>query len=216
MNVVFDLGAVLIDWEPARLVQAHFPDRAGDPASAAALARALFHHEDWLAFDSGLRSAADVVERSAARLGLPAGALRELIEPLGERLEPIPETVELLRGLRGRRDARGSPRLFYLSNMPAPYARALERRFDFFRWFDGGVFSGDAKRTKPDEEIYQLLAWRHGLVPAQTLFVDDSAANVEMARALGWRAIHCTSPAALPRELMRQLDAMEATAGPAC
>ncbi|MFT4266530.1 MAG: HAD family phosphatase [Xenophilus sp.] len=210
MNVVFDLGAVLIGWEPARLVQAHFPDRAGDAASAAALARALFHHEDWVAFDGGLRGAAEVVERSAARLGLPVAALRELIEPLGERLEPIPETLELLRGLCVRRDARGSPRLFYLSNMPVSYARALERRFDFFRWFDGGVFSGDAKRVKPHEEIYQLLAWRHGLVPARTLFIDDSAANVAMARALGWRAIHCTAPAALPRELLRQLEAMEA------
>lgn len=52
MNVVFDLGAVLIAWEPARLGQAHFPDRAGDEAAAAALAKALFHHEAWLA---GLR-----------------------------------------------------------------------------------------------------------------------------------------------------------------
>ncbi|WP_399697461.1 HAD family hydrolase [Xenophilus sp.] len=212
MNVVFDLGAVLIDWEPARLVQAHFPDRAGDEAAAAALAKALFHHEDWLAFDSGLRSAAEVVQRSAARLGLPVAALRELIEPLGERLAPIPETLALLRDLRARRESQGSPRLFYLSNMPAPYARALERRFDFFGWFDGGVFSGDAKRAKPHEEIYQLLAWRHGLEPARTLFIDDAVANVEMARALGWRAIHCTSPAALPRELMRQLEAMEAGA----
>lgn len=207
MNVVFDLGAVLIGWEPARLVREHFPQHAADDAAAAALARALFHHEDWLAFDCGIRSVDEVVARTAVRLGLPHDALHALIAPLGERLEPIAENIALLRSLRARRRAGEPIRLFYLSNMPVPYARALERRFDFFGWFDGGIFSGDVKRVKPHEEIYSLLAWRHALEPAHTLFIDDSAPNVEMARALGWRAIHCTHPLALGPQLVRQLAA---------
>ncbi|MBN8746044.1 Phosphoglycolate phosphatase [Xylophilus ampelinus] len=205
MNVVFDLGAVLIGWEPARLVRAHFPQQAVDDASAAALARSFFHHEDWLAFDCGIRSVDEVVSRSAARLGLAAEAVHGLVAPLGERLEPIAENIALLHGLRERRDAGGPLRLFYLSNMPQPYARALERRFEFFRWFDGGIFSGDVKRVKPHEEIFNLLAFRHSLVPAQTLFIDDSVPNVETARALGWQALHCANPLALAPQLLRQL-----------
>ncbi|MGJ7484772.1 HAD family hydrolase [Variovorax sp. LT2P21] len=205
MNVVFDLGAVVVAWEPARLLQAHFPDRAPTPEAAQALARAFFHHEDWLAFDCGIRSVDEVVARSASRLGLSETAVHDMIAPLGERLDPIPESIELLDQLRARRDSGEDVRLFYLSNMPVPYARALERRLSFFQWFDGGVFSGDVKLIKPNSEIYELLAWRHGFDPVQTLFIDDTAANVEAARALGWRAIHCTTPKGLGAQVTRHL-----------
>jgi putative hydrolase of the HAD superfamily len=205
MNVVFDLGAVLIAWEPAALLQAHFPERAPTAEAAGALARSFFRHEDWLNFDCGIRSVDEVVARTAARLGLPADRLHELIAPLGERFEPIAETVELLASLRTRRDAGADLRLYYLSNMPLPYARALQRRMPFLEWFDGGLFSGDVKLIKPDSEIYEMLAWRHGFDPARTLFIDDTAANVEAARALGWRAIHCTSPKTLAAQVERHL-----------
>lgn len=202
MNVVFDLGAVLVAWEPGRLMQAHFPERAPGPDAAGALARAFFRHTDWLDFDCGIRSVDEVVERTAVRLALPLDRVHALVAPLGERLEPIAENIALLASLRERRE---DVRLFYLSNMPVPYARALERRLPFFQWFDGGVFSGDVKLIKPNSEIYELLAWRHGFDPAQTLFIDDTAANVEAARALGWRAIHCTAPQALGAQVTRHL-----------
>ena len=203
MNVVFDLGAVLVGWEPARLMQAHFPERATAPEAAGALARAFFHHQDWFDFDCGLRSIDEVVTRTSARLALPSDRVHALVAPLGERLEPIAENIALLATLRTRREAQGDLRLFYLSNMPVPYARALQRRLEFFEWFDGGIFSGDVKLIKPQGEIYEMLAWRHGLEPGETLFIDDSAANVEAARALGWRAIHCTAPSALAGQLER-------------
>ena len=205
MNVVFDLGAVLIGWEPQKLVRAHFPERAPTDEAAAQLARALFHHEDWLSFDGGLRSVEEVVTRSAQRLQLPHQQLHDLLVPLGERFQPIAETESLLRELHAHRAQQPALRLFYLSNMPQPYARALQRRMSFFECFDGGIFSGDVKRIKPHEEIYQLLAWQHALVPERTLFIDDTAANVEMARALGWHAIHCAAPAALPAQVWRRL-----------
>jgi putative hydrolase of the HAD superfamily len=94
--------------------------------------------------------------------------------------------------------------------MPAPYARAVERRHGFIRRFNGGVFSGDVKFIKPEREIYELLAVRHALDPQQTVFIDDSAANVEAARAFGWQAIHCTHPAALAAQLVRYLPAAPA------
>ena len=209
MNVVFDLGAVVVAWEPARILQAHFPERAPTAEAAQALARAFFHHEDWLAFDCGLRSVDEVVARTASRLGLPASTVHDMVAPLGERLDPIPDSVELLDELRARRDSGEDIRLFYLSNIPVPYARALERRLPFFQWFDGGVFSGDVKRIKPNSEIYELLAWRHGFDPAQTLFIDDMAPNVEAARALGWHAIHCTTPKVLRAQVARYLSPRE-------
>ena len=209
LNLVFDLGAVLIRWEPTLLVQQHFPEHAPDAQAAAELARALFAHADWLGFDGGLHSAEEVIARSATRLALPHDAVHALIMPMGEQLETIPETLALLHQLRERRNDAQPLRLLYLSNMPAPYARALQRRHAFLQWFDGGIFSGDVQLTKPQPEIFQLLAARHALAPARTVFIDDMLVNVQAARALGWQAIHCTAPEGLAAQLQPHLDRME-------
>jgi putative hydrolase of the HAD superfamily len=205
MNVVFDLGAVLLAWEPTRLVQAHLAPHAPTEAAAAALGKALFHHDDWSSFDCGTRTLDDAIARMAARLSLPADRLHAMLDTQGERLDAIEVTADMLEQLFEHREAGQPLRLYYLSNMPVPYARAVERRHAFMRRFDGGVFSGDVKFIKPDREIYEVLATRYALDPAQTVFIDDSAANVEAARAFGWQAIHCTAPDMLPAQLSRYL-----------
>ena len=108
--------------------------------------------------------------------------------------------MKLLDALRQRRDAGEDLHLYYLSNMPVPYARALEKRALFLPWFEGGIFSGDVQLLKPQREIYALLSERFGLEGRNTIFIDDSLPNVEAARAFGWHAIHCTAPSALPQQ----------------
>jgi putative hydrolase of the HAD superfamily len=204
MNIVFDFGAVLFDWQPARLAARHFPERAATPGQARDLADALFGHADWRGFDCGTAGLDEMVARTAQRLDLPEGRLHAALAPIGEQLVPIACNVELLANLRARRDGGGNLRLYFLSNMPAPFARALERRHDFLRCFDGGIFSGDVKLGKPDPAIFRLLASRHRLAGADTLFIDDSLANVQAADALGWQTIHCTVPQRLPGQLMEK------------
>ena len=201
MNLVFDFGAVLFTWQPIALVQAHFAERAATPRAAQALARDIFSHDDWLDFDRGHCTLDHAIMQIAARLDLPASGLEAMLSPIGERMAPLEETVALLRELREQRDRDGRVRLYYLSNMPAPYARQLEARHDFLRWFDGGVFSGDVKAIKPDPRIYRLLAQRHALAPQCTVFIDDMHDNVEAARALGWHGIRFETPAALAQQL---------------
>ncbi|RZI96826.1 MAG: HAD family phosphatase [Variovorax sp.] len=210
MNIVFDLGAVLLTWEPVALVQQHLGHHAPTAEAAHALAREMFHHEDWLGFDRGTHALDVAVGLMAQRLSLPADKLSALFEPMGERLQPIPVTVELLDSLRERRDAGEDLHLYYLSNMPVPYARVLEQRALFLRWFEGGIFSGDVKLLKPQREIYALMAERFGLEGDKTVFIDDSLANVEAARAFGWHAIHCNAPSALPRQLAALIEELRA------
>ena len=205
MNIVFDFGAVLFDWQPVQLVAQHFPERGATPEQARQLARVLFDHADWRSFDSGTVALDQVVSRTALRLELPEARLHDALGPIGELLAPIACNVELLAGLRARRDSRGGIKLYFLSNMPTPFARALERRHDFLQWFDGGIFSSDAKLGKPDLAIFRLLASRYRLAGADTLFIDDSLANVQAADALGWQTIHCEVPALLPGQLMKEL-----------
>lgn len=201
MNIVFDFGAVLFTWQPALLLRKHLAHRAATAEAAHELAQAMFAHEDWLGFDRGTAELPDVIARMAARLDLEAAALDEMLSPIGERMAPIPETVDLLAQLRARRDAGEDIRLFYLSNMPAPYARALEERHEFIGWFDGGIFSGDVRLVKPQPEIYELLASRHGLAAGRTVFIDDMDYNVEAAKALGWHGIRFESPQGLQASL---------------
>lgn len=203
MNVVFDFGAVLFGWQPQALVASAFPDRAASPEQAASLAKAMFGHADWLSFDRGTLSMQEVIERMASRLGLDRMVVAALVQSIGEQLAPIEGTLEILRQLSQRR-AQGEDglRLFYLSNMSAPYARALERNHDFLRWFDGGIFSGDVQWVKPEAEIFALLETRHALEPGRTIFIDDVAGNVAAARSRGWHGIHYESPAQLQKQLL--------------
>ena len=200
-NIVFDFGAVLFTWQPHLLVQAHFPAHAAAPDAARQLAADIFHHDDWQSFDGGMLELPAVSERTARRLGLPHETLHALMSRIPEHLLPIPETVALLSRLNQRRERQGDVRLYFLSNMPAPFARALEQRHVFLRWFDGGVFSGDARLIKPQPEIFRLLQSRYALDPAQTVFIDDLLANVQAAQAHGWRSIHFESAAQLDSQL---------------
>ena len=197
MNIVFDFGAVVFSWRPNEIVRGMFPQQAPTEEAARALAGDIFHHQDWQDFDRGTIASAEVVARAAQRLVLPQPAVQALVAAIPQYLTPIPATVDLLARLRERRDTRGDIRLYYLSNMPAPYARILEQRHAFLQWFDGGMFSADVKTIKPQPEIFRLLESRYGLVPARTVFIDDLPANVEAARMHGWHALHFESAAHL-------------------
>lgn len=206
MNVVFDFGAVLFTWRPIDLVTECFPDRAPTPALAGHLAHEVFGHPDWQAFDRGTTTMEEVIERTVARLGLDRQALTQLVGEIGERLVPMPDSIALLtrlHALRAQQQGNGGEplNLYFLSNMPVPYARTLERLHGFLRDFDGGIFSGDVLLIKPEAAIYQLLQNRHALEPAETVFIDDLLGNIEAAQAQGWHGIHFKSAAQVTQAL---------------
>ena len=195
MNVVFVFGAVLFTWRPVDLMMECFPQRAATRAEAGHLAHEVFGHHEWQAFDRGTIAMADVVAQVANRAGLDATVLGTLVESIGERLKPMPESVALFKSLvalRAQRAARGGDplKLYYLSNMPVPYARSLERVNSFLQDFDGGIFSGDELLIKPEPAIYQRLQKRYALEPAKTVFLDDLLPNIQAAQAEGWHGIH--------------------------
>jgi putative hydrolase of the HAD superfamily len=206
MNLVFDFGAVLVEWQPARLLQTYFPKSADTPEGFGQLAQDFFHHADWQSFDRGTLGLAEVARRTAARLELPPLQVQGLMEGIGDLLTAKPDTLAVLEDLHLQRAHKKSAhkqplRLYYLSNMPVPFARTLEKNHAFLSWFDGGIFSGDVQHIKPEASIYQLLQSRYQLAPAQTLFIDDMPVNVQAARACGWTGIHFESAAQLATEL---------------
>ncbi len=186
MNVVFDFGGVLFRWHPASFLARVWPHRVGDADSGTAVAAEFFQNYtgDWGAFDQGLIDAATVTDRIATRTGWPHGEVAQVVRAVPDELQLLPGTVTLIQELK-----RAGHRLFYLSNMPEPYANHLERHYPLNEWFESGLFSGRVKQSKPSAEIYRLAIERFGVAPASCLFLDDHWANIEAARAAGWQAL---------------------------
>jgi 2-haloacid dehalogenase len=193
-TVVFDLGGVLIDWDPRYLYRQLFDDPDEMESFLAEVTTA-----EWNAHQDAGRPWAEAIELLVAE----HPERRELIEAFHARWPEmlageIPGTVHVLGELRA-----AGVRLVALSNWSAEMFPIARERFDFLAWFEGIVISGDVGVNKPDRRIFELLIDRFGIEPAAALFIDDSAANVDAAAALGFRAIHFTDPTALRVELVR-------------
>lgn len=186
--VVFDFGAVLFQWRPYALLQQTVPELAPDEARAREVASRIFESftpdSDWARFDLGQLEAPALAQRIARRMDIDPGLVQRVIDAIPGHLQPQAATVELFHRLRTR-----GHRLYYLSNMPVPYAEHLERENDFIAQFADGIFSGRVGLMKPNDQIYELAEQRFGLTPHQTLFIDDHGGNVDAARARGWQAV---------------------------
>ena len=202
--VVFDLGGVLVDWDPRYLYRQLFDDAEEMESFLAEVTTA-----EWNAHQDAGRPWAEAVELLVTEYP----ERRELIEAFHRRWPEmlageVPGTVDVLADLRA-----AGVRLIALSNWSAetfPFARA---RFEFLAWFEGIVISGDVGVNKPDRRIFDHLTERFGIDPAAAVFIDDSPANVHAAEALGFRAIRFTNAAALRRELTRLGLLADACAG---
>ncbi len=200
MKVVFDFAGVVFHWQPGALLQRVLPHHATDEQRTDQLMAALFQSwgGDWADFDRGTVAPADLVERIARRTGLPAVDVLAVVKAIPLALQPDPATVALIHRLRALQ--RG---VYFLSNMPAPYADHLETAHGCASWFDDGVFSARVQAIKPEPEIFEIAARRFGARPQELLFLDDVPANVAAAQAAGWQAIHFTTAEAAEAALHR-------------
>ena len=191
-NVIFDLGGVLIEWNPERILAGYYTD----PRTRSLMRTAAFLHPDWLQMDRGTLSEADLVLRLAARTGRPAAELAGLMDAVRQSLHVKPDTLALLERL----SARGVP-LYCLSNMSCDIYAHLRERHSFWGAFRGIVISADIRMMKPEREIFEFLLRRYGLAAEETVLVDDHAPNVEAARALGIHPVWFKSAGQCEQEL---------------
>lgn len=190
--VVFDLGGVLLDWDPRHLYRQLFDD----PAEMADFLGRICTRDWHLEHDLGA-----VTARSCADLARRHPEHSDLIMAWAERSEEmvagqIDGTVAVLADLK----AAGLP-CFALSNMEAETFPLRRDRFAFMRQFDGWVISGLEGVAKPDPEIFRILLDRHRLDPGRTVFIDDAPANVAAARDLGVAGLLFTDPGPLRGDL---------------
>jgi 2-haloacid dehalogenase len=112
---------------------------------------------------------------------------------------PIDATVKIFEALKSQEKYK----FYALTNWSAETFPIALNRFDFFKWFDGMVVSGEEKTRKPFPEFYHRLLNRYHVNPAEALFIDDNIKNIEAAKALGINSIHFTSSDQLASELKR-------------
>lgn len=193
MNVVFDIGNVLVQWEPRALYRKIFATEAEVEWFITNVCNHVWNLEQ----DRG-RSFAEAVREATARFPEHAEAIAAYDLRWHETvLGPIDGTVAILQELQ----ARGTP-LYAITNFNQDKFRETLQRFPFLAAFRDIVVSGDERLLKPDAAIYRVLLERNGLDASSCVFIDDSVKNVTGAEAVGMKAIHFTTPAALRSELV--------------
>jgi 2-haloacid dehalogenase len=192
-TVVFDLGGVLIDWDPRHLYRKLFP---GDEPGMERFLAEICTSEWNLQQDAG-RSWAEATTLLKAEHPEQAAMIDAFHERWPEMMAgAIEGTVAILRELK----VAGTP-LYALTNWSRETFPLALGRFDFMTWFRGIVVSGQEKLIKPDPRIYRLLLERHRLRPEDVAYIDDNPRNAAAASALGMHGIHFTDPASLRHEL---------------
>ncbi len=192
--VVFDLGGVLIDWDPRHLYRGLFPDEASMEAFLAEVATPEWNAEQ----DAGrpwAEAVATLAQRHPEQGELIEAYHRRWPEMLGGSIDG---SVAILAELRS-----GGLRLLALSNWSAETFPEARRRFAFLEWFDGIVISGDLGAVKPDARIFEHLVATYGIEPTGAIFIDDNVANVEAAARLGFVALRFVDPGSLRADLVR-------------
>jgi 2-haloacid dehalogenase len=193
--IVFDLGGVLMDWDPYYL----YSKILGDDRQAVERFFKAVDFFGWnLEQDRG-RSFAEGTAELAVRFPEYSALIRaydeRYLESLRGAIQPV---VEILGALK-----EAGYRLYGLSNWPAEKFALVRPQYPFFAWFDDLVISGEVGLIKPDKAIFNLLLERAGRPAGECLFIDDHDDNITAARELGFQTILFESPQQLDAELRR-------------
>ena len=190
---IFDLGGVLLEWNPRHLYRKLF---AGDEAAMEDFLATVCTVE-WNEEQDAGRTFADATEAL-----MPQHAdKRALIEAWSARFgEMVPGAIEGTVALLAELKARGMP-IYAISNWSAETFPPLAQRFEFLSWFRDIAISGRERVIKPDPRIFHALLARNGISPESAVFIDDDPRNAAAATALGIHGIHFRGPGELRRDL---------------
>lgn len=179
-NVIFDLGAVMFDWNPKSIAE----NFTHDVELQERIQSQLYYHQDWIDFDCALITEEQATQRAAERLEMSLEESKKLFQQTKESLTLITKTFDVLKKVK-EQDLKA----YCLSNISPELFSYVSERHDLFKLFDGIVTSGEENTGKPNRRIFEILLSRYNLNPRQCLFIDDSAANTATATDLGITSI---------------------------
>ncbi len=192
-TLIFDLGGVLVDWNPDYVYRTIFNDEQQMRAFYKNICTSEWNEQQ----DAG-RSLKEATEELVARFPDEENNIRAYYGRWEEMLKgPIEETVDIFRRLKDS----GKYKLYALTNWSHETFPIALQRFDFLHWFDGRLVSGEEKIRKPFREIYELIVSRYNIDPVKAVYIDDNAKNLVAPAEIGMHTIHFKSPQQLLEEL---------------
>ncbi|MGE3320001.1 MAG: HAD family hydrolase [Candidatus Berkiella sp.] len=179
-NIVFDVGNVLVRWDPQHIINHVFPNDENAPL----LVQNIFRHQTWYDLNLGTINEAQAIDRYHQQLGISQAQLQILLQVVKESLVPVPGSIELLERLSTK-----PFHLYALTDNTIEIMAYLKNKYTFWPLFKGIVVSAEIGLLKPSREIYHYLLEHHQLKANETVFIDDHPPNVEGAKAVGITAI---------------------------
>jgi len=180
MIALWDLGNVVVQWNPDRILQ-----MLNLPADKSAVMKELLYGSSrWLELDRGVTTELELAERIAAESSLEVDEMQQCFDIVRESLVDFRNSIELI----GEMKAAGI-RQYVLSNMSIVNAEYLRSR-PYFDLFDGVVISAEEKLIKPDTALFEVVLDRYQIQASQMVFIDDSLPNIKAAESLGMSGVH--------------------------
>ena len=194
MNLIFDIGNVLVDYKPEIYCRALFPEEG----LAEKIDNIIFKSPEWLDMDCGLFSHVEATEIFCGREPEFQVEIRRTFRHYCEQFapgmdfcntfSPMSDTIELLPKVKSAGHG-----LYFLSNMHFETCDCLLENYDFFNLFDGGIFSCDVNVIKPSPDIYRTFLAKYKLNPEDCVFFDDMQENVSAAEKEGIKSVLFTT-----------------------
>lgn len=196
-NIIFDIGNVLISFQPMNYLSSKF----NDETTKKTLYNTIFRSKEWLLLDRGTVTEAEAIEIFCTRQPSLEKEIRYVMENWDEMHIPMKDSIELLNYLKDL-----GYHIFFLSNYHKKAFKVIFKKFDFIREVDGQVISSDVKLLKPEVQIFDVLLNKYDLKPQECVFVDDSLENIKTADKLGIHGIYFEDTASVYNIIQEKLS----------
>ena len=180
-NVVFDIGNVLLKFEPKTyLVKKFTCEEKGEK-----ILDLVFKSDEWLMLDKGTITETEAIKILSERHVLYSEAIKDAFNGWYDILIPMEDTIDILKQLKDK-----GINTYYLSNFHQLAFEHVTEKNEFFKLFQGGIVSYKENLLKPEKEIYMRLLEEYNLKSEETIFIDDTLANIQGAEIVGINTIH--------------------------
>ncbi|EJE4174012.1 HAD family hydrolase [Vibrio rotiferianus] len=179
-NIVFDVGNVIVRWEPLEIIRLTFVESEDHEQ----LAKAIFQSQMWVNLNKGLISEAEAKTQYQQTLGLSEWECEQLFYYVKQTQRLIVGSIELIQHIKS-----AGYNVYALTDNVHEIVSYLKSTYSFWPLFDGAIVSADVGMLKPQPEIYHSLLNKFELIASETVFIDDMLYNVEGAKSVGMHAI---------------------------
>ncbi len=195
-NIIFDLGNVLIEFNPEKFIKNNIEERDREK-----VLKIIFLGAEWLKLDRGTLSYEEAISIFSEKLPKYKESIESFFNKnILECLTPMEENIKVMKKLK-----KDGYNLYILSNFHKPAFDYINKNWDFFKEFNGATVSSYCKLLKPEKEIYQEIIRKFNLIPEETLFIDDTLVNIEMCEIFGIRGLHLKKEDELNRKIEEYL-----------